>query len=127
MTEANYGALLGLTPLQLAICEGRSGLSPAKEAAYRARWMARQNTPPITILAPVSNSNPRRDGHQKPKGLRDCVHLRADTGKRTVCPTCSGRVELKVFSCEVHSICTRGREVAGVHCCTTCSDYEAKI
>ena len=58
--------------------------------------------------------------------LAECVHLGPDTGTRRTCPTCSGRVELKVFQCAVLGICTKGKAVAGVACCTNCPEYSPK-
>jgi hypothetical protein len=31
-----------------------------------------------------------------------CAHLGAPTGRTAACPSCTGRVELKLFACAVH-------------------------
>src|SRR5204863_5209365 len=36
-----------------------------------------------------------------------------------------GRVELKLFTCAVHGVCTQGRAVPGVACCAGCPDRRA--
>jgi hypothetical protein len=43
--------------------------------------------------------------------------------ERVVCPTCSGKVELKVFNCPIHSRCTIGKLIPGAHLCADCNDY----
>ena len=39
------------------------------------------------------------------------------------CPTCQGRVEVKVFACELHSECTVVKSIDSTACCRACSDY----
>ena len=52
-----------------------------------------------------------------------CAHLLADTGELVECPSCSGKVQLKVFGCAVHGKCTRGRRAGALACCQGCADY----
>jgi hypothetical protein len=52
-----------------------------------------------------------------------CVHLGAPTGETAGCPTCAGRVELKLFACAVHGRCTRGKAAPDVPLCP-CPDHE---
>lgn len=47
-----------------------------------------------------------------------CVHLGGDTGRKVKCPSCTGHVLLKVFSCAVYGRCTQGKVAAGLACCT---------
>lgn len=53
-----------------------------------------------------------------------CRHLGEERGL-VLCPTCAGKVELKVFACAVHGECTALKRVDGVKgCCQGCQEYE---
>lgn len=56
------------------------------------------------------------------KPLPPCTHI-GDTLRTVDCPTCSGRVKVKVFACSVHGECTLGKSVDGVACCLGCKDH----
>jgi hypothetical protein len=73
---------------------------------YRALWGGNGATPPA------------------PAG--PCVHLGAPTGETVQCPSCRGRVELKLFACAVHGRCTQGKAAPGVACCAGCPDRTAR-
>ena len=51
-----------------------------------------------------------------------CVH-RGPPIRAQECPTCQGRVVLKVFRCEVHQECAVSRRLAEIACCEVCQDY----
>ena len=53
----------------------------------------------------------------------DCIHRGPQVGERQ-CPSCSGKVQLKVFACDIHKQTTIARQVDGLACCATCDDYE---
>ncbi|HEY1065193.1 MAG TPA: hypothetical protein VGE52_03760 [Pirellulales bacterium] len=53
-----------------------------------------------------------------------CRH-RGEESRREVCSTCRGRVEVKVFHCQVHGECTLGTAARGVLSCANCGDYVA--
>lgn len=55
-----------------------------------------------------------------------CVHLGQATGDVADCPSCGGRVRLKVMACAVYGRCTPTRQVDGLACCLTCPDYRAR-
>ena len=40
------------------------------------------------------------------------------------CPTCNGKVLLRVFACAVHNECTPAKRLEGVACCEGCPDYQ---
>ncbi len=54
---------------------------------------------------------------------KKCKFRGEDTGKTVICQPCGGRVELKIFDCELHGSCTIGKEVEGQACCATCNDW----
>lgn len=58
-----------------------------------------------------------------PRQKLPCVHLGADTGEKTDCPSCTGRVQLNVFSCVIHGRCTPQKPAPGTACCTGCPDH----
>lgn len=65
----------------------------------------------------------RQKGHTfVPQVSEQCPYFGEPTGESIDCPTCSARVSLKVFACEVHGKCTPGRKVNGVACCRGCKD-----
>ena len=53
----------------------------------------------------------------------DCLHRGSQVGERH-CPSCSGKVTLKVFACDIHKQTTIARQVDDLACCATCDDYE---
>jgi hypothetical protein len=58
-----------------------------------------------------------------PARVGKCVHLGPATGETVACPSCRGRVELKLFACAVHGRATLARRVMGAACCAGCPDY----
>jgi len=46
-----------------------------------------------------------------------CAHLGGETGERVGCPTCKGRVQIKLMACAVHGKCTVGKALPGVASC----------
>lgn len=53
-----------------------------------------------------------------------CRHKGGET-RRALCPTCFGKVELRVFACGVHGECTAAKRADGVRgCCAGCADYD---
>lgn len=52
-----------------------------------------------------------------------CINLGKPTGETRTCETCTGKVELKVMTCDVHGTCTIGKPVDGLACCKGCGDY----
>lgn len=51
-----------------------------------------------------------------------CVH-KGTYRKSEQCPTCAGNVEVKVFDCAVHQLCTVAKRIEGISCCELCSDH----
>lgn len=58
----------------------------------------------------------------EPRDPAACIHRGESTGTQE-CPTCSGTVKLKVFTCAIHGECTIQKRIEGVACCP-CDDYE---
>lgn len=54
------------------------------------------------------------------KPSTDCIH-RGDVVRTVGCETCSGSVQLKVFSCDVHEVCSLSPK-AGVKVCQGCAE-----
>ena len=54
---------------------------------------------------------------------RACIH-RGAVRREESCPTCRGRVHLKVFDCFVYGECTVGKALAEVACCHVCPTYD---
>jgi hypothetical protein len=52
-----------------------------------------------------------------------CRHLGPPTGELRECPTCLGRVRLKVLACAVYGGCLPSLKVEGLGCCAGCPDY----
>lgn len=50
----------------------------------------------------------------------DCA-LRGQEIRREECPTCNGRIQVKVFACSLHGECTLTKDV-GAQICATCPD-----
>lgn len=94
-------------------CEADHELSPEKcrlcflyahDPQYRALWDG----------LPVA---------EVPRRLRSCIHLGAATGAMVECPSCKGRVRLKVHGCALHGEAVLGNAAGGLHGCQDCPDY----
>src|SRR5579872_7199565 len=77
----------------------------------------------VRVLVPGETNRYRWEERPGPPAPLPCRHLGAPTGESALCPTCSGRVALKVFGCAIHGKCTQGKAVPGVACCTGCPDH----
>jgi hypothetical protein len=88
-----------------------------KDLRYAELW----GIPLEKLIPPSPVSSPQ----PVPKTARNlpCVALREATGELVQCPTCSGTVNLKVYSCEIHGSCTLGKKVEKYPCCVQCPDY----
>lgn len=53
-----------------------------------------------------------------------CKHLKDQTGETIECPTCSGKVTLKLFGCDIHTKCLPTKYVEGTAYCPACTDRE---
>ncbi|MFO0801452.1 MAG: hypothetical protein U0804_28640 [Gemmataceae bacterium] len=81
----------------------------AKDPAFRAAFH-----PPT----PSATTTPARRAAAEPCPLRS-----AEPVDSVECPTCAGRVTLKVYGCEAHGRCTIGTPAPGVRgCCAGCPD-----
>jgi len=56
-----------------------------------------------------------------------CVYLGPDTRETVTCPTCRGRVELKLFECAVLGCCTLVKAAPGVACCNGNVDPQTNL
>lgn len=61
----------------------------------------------VISLAPIEQQS-KKEG---------CIYFGEPTGETVSCPTCRGRVELKLFGCEVYGKCTMVKPVQGIACC----------
>lgn len=52
-----------------------------------------------------------------------CIHL-GNERRRVDCESCSGRVKVKVFACDIHGECVIKKHVNGLRSCRGCADYE---
>jgi hypothetical protein len=62
--------------------------------------------------------------HQAARKL--CRHKGSEI-RRELCPGCRGKVEIKVFTCSIHTECTLGMKIDGIACCDTCNEYESEM
>lgn len=109
-----------LTDREAAIWQGRSGLAPETEAAYRLRWRQRAVGGPTArrpaAVASVPVSVPK-------KSSLPCIHLGEAVGSKILCPSCRGHVEVQPFVCAVHGTCSQMKRLPGVPgCCNGCPD-----
>lgn len=51
-----------------------------------------------------------------------CVHLGQPTGETIACQSCTGQVQIKLFTCAVHGSCSLAKPV-GRPCCAGCDSY----
>jgi len=53
-----------------------------------------------------------------------CKHLGEATSERRECDSCTGKVKIKVFECEIFSRCTIFKDVGLPVCYNSCERYE---
>jgi hypothetical protein len=99
-------------------CHADHALSPgtcrlcwlcANDPAYRQLW----GEPQAGTLTPDRLSQP-------------CIHRGAAVLRQELCPSCRGRVSLKVFACSVHGECTIAKPLGKLACCALCADYQSQ-
>lgn len=78
---------------------------------YRALWWP--DAPPLAVVPAARPAPP----------ASPCAYLGLETGERRQCPTCSGKVEIKLRDCTVHGSCTEAKPVPGVACCADCREW----
>lgn len=85
-------------------------------AEYGPAWGGAMPANPLPI--------PRFGGGRPKAAPRPaCRHLGPPTGGAVECPTCSGKVSLKLFACAVYEVCTPGKAAPGVANCPGCPSY----
>jgi hypothetical protein len=87
----------------------------ARDPAYRAHWGG--GLAGTTAPAPRPAAAPRR--------ALPCVHLGGQKRAET-CASCGGRIQIKVFACDVYRETTLAKPLAGIQCCASCPKYEPK-
>lgn len=70
-----------------------------------------------------ATKTPKAKSPTKAEARPPCGNLGAATGDTVTCPTCTGNVQLKVFTCTEHGTCTIGKKAPGVACCDGCNSY----
>lgn len=70
-------------------------------------------------LRPCIACDKRIEPPPEPYAFPNCVHRQEKQGT-TLCPTCTGKVEVFLFGCSVFGICQRGDKLATVHSCLNC-------
>lgn len=94
---------------QLAEIDGR----------HQRAWGLPVTAPEFGARGPTSASTPVAPPPRGP-----CRYLGQDTGESADCPSCIGKVSLKILECQVHGTCTVLKPVPGSACCRTCHDHE---
>lgn len=97
-------------------------VTPAADAGHVARVRARlvRANP---AYAAVFAGKPAPAAPATERAATGCPHRGADPVRLVECKTCGGRVQLKVYPCEVHGECTIGQRDRGVAgCCKGCPD-----
>lgn len=51
--------------------------------------------------------------------IGECIH-RGDTIRTELCPSCKGKVQVKIYQCSQLGECTLAKKVEGVACCRGC-------
>lgn len=96
------------SPRMFAICHGSAdGITAAESAAYRENWKR------------LAKSG---DAKASPENRSPCQSLGREL-RQQQCDSCSGKVMLKIFACDVRGECTVLRPLLGVACCGSCDRY----
>jgi hypothetical protein len=59
----------------------------------------------------------------QPSTRLPCTHLGAVV-RTELCPSCKGKIQVKVFACPLHTECTIRKQMDGVASCADCKDYQ---
>jgi hypothetical protein len=87
------------------------------DARYRKLW----GGDPATVTPATAATAPHRPRDR----TAACVHRGRPTGETRVCESCTGRVSIKLYGCQLHERCSIERDV-GAAVCATCPDYVAQ-
>ena len=112
---------------KLPLCRWRGPLRHERHACGSNRLIgtALGVTPEQCALCPYADAPLIEE--QPPTHVGPCIHLGTLTGKTVECPTCGGRVRLKVFSCAVHGECVLERGQTALPSCRTCPDRQSRL
>jgi hypothetical protein len=104
----------------------------ANDVKYQSAWG-------LAITAPAERPTPTAglvnysDGTASPSMMLkerrsgECIYFGGPTGESRECPSCAGRVELKLFACRLFGECTPGKPVGdGTACCVTCPEFRVE-
>lgn len=53
-----------------------------------------------------------------------CTHRSKESIRTETCPSCSGNISIKIFSCTLHKECCLSNKLPLIKNCNTCEDYE---
>ena len=53
-----------------------------------------------------------------------CEHFGAYTNKLEICPSCRGKVKVKIFDCTIHGECTFTKHIPNIACCKSCKEFQ---
>ncbi len=56
-----------------------------------------------------------------------CIHRGEQLSERASCSSCRGKVELKLYECDVYGKCTLAKKLDGVGCCKDCPSFQSPI
>ncbi|MFO0929415.1 MAG: hypothetical protein U0736_20700 [Gemmataceae bacterium] len=107
--------------MELPVCRWRGEAVPASGYACHSPKLV---VGPAGVTAELCGGCYCRDHPPVPArhAPPPCRHLGGVVGTQT-CPTCTGRVRLKVFACGLHGQCLPGRPAVGLPGCAGCLDY----
>lgn len=73
--------------------------------------------------------NNRKASTKSPEALLQCINRGPMTNDTVPCETCTGKVELKLFKCQVHTTCTIAKQAsdASIMSCSRCPDYNPNL
>lgn len=93
------------------ICQGQALTSELCEQ-YRQKWLGEAGNPPVNLRKSVS---------------LDCIH-RGSELEAIQCQTCSGKVLVKTWACEIHTKCSLYKGIGDViKICKGCEDLSPPL
>lgn len=89
---------------------------PGNANACRVCWIRLNGPPPVAAKVPLIRIEPAK-----------CVHLGVVTDEKVECPSCNGKVLIKLHECSIYSRCSPYKAITGVHYCPHCPDFKDKM
>ncbi len=109
-------------PVGRYVCDSPKIVAPAGVTAKHCNACHCQNHDPGPGMPPRAARH--ASGELKTTAKKPCANIGIPTGETVECPSCCGKIKLKLLECSVYGKCTIEKKAEGIACCKGCNDYK---